>query len=92
MEASTLLLLILMAIAAFMGYDYYKNKDGPATCLNYRFWAKKAPAVVAPAAPVAAPSNGVAKTAGAIGISTYGPPNLSNAQYKRRAQRLSARD
>jgi hypothetical protein len=67
MEASTLLLLILMAIAAFMGYDYYKNKDGPATCINYRFWARKtAPAVVAPAAPVAAPSNGVAKTAGAI--------------------------
>lgn len=76
MEASTLLLLILMAIAAFMGYDYYKNKDGPATCLNYRFWAKKAPAVVAPVVPVAAPATGVAKTAGpittsAVGISTY---------------------
>jgi hypothetical protein len=91
MEASTLLLLILMAIAAFMGYDYYKNKDGPATCINYRFWAKKAPAVVAPVVPVAAPSTGVAKTAGPLGISTYGMPNLSNAQYKRRAKRLSIR-
>jgi len=79
MEASTLLILILMAIAAFMGYDYYKNKDGPATCLNYRFWVKKnAPAAAAPApapvpvpvpevsAPVAAPSPGVAQTAGPI--------------------------
>jgi len=81
-----------MAIAAFMGYDYYKNKDGPPTCINYRFWAKKAPAVAVPVAPVAAPSTGVAKTAGAIGISTYRPPNLSNAEYKRRAKRLSIRD
>lgn len=61
-----------MAIAAFMGYDYYKNKDGPATCINYRFWAKKdVPEVVAPVVPVAAPATGSAKTAGKIGISTY---------------------
>jgi hypothetical protein len=77
MQASTLLILILMAIAAFMGYDYYKNKDGPATCLNYRFWVKKnapAAAAAAPApvpvpvvsAPVAAPSTGVVQTAGPI--------------------------
>lgn len=67
MEASTLLLLILLAVAAFLGYDYYKNKNGPATCINYRFWVSKtAPAVVAPAAPVAAPSTGVANTAGSI--------------------------
>jgi hypothetical protein len=68
MEASTLLLLILLAVAAFFGYDYYKNKDGPATCINYRFWASKtAPAAVAPVAPVAAPvANSIAKTSGAI--------------------------
>lgn len=67
MQASTLLLLILVAVAAFLGYDYYKNKDGPATCINYRFWASKtAPAAVVPVSPVAAPSNGVAKTAGSI--------------------------
>lgn len=90
MEASTLLLLILMAIAAFMGYDYYKNKDGPATCINYRFWAKKdASEVVAPVVPVAAPATGSAKTAGKIGISTYVP--MGNAQYKKRAKRLSIR-
>jgi hypothetical protein len=67
MEASTLLLLLLLAIAAFMGYDYYKNKDGPATCINYRFWASKtAPAAVAPAVPVAAPPTGAVSTAGSI--------------------------
>ncbi|NBS67526.1 hypothetical protein EBT31_01240 [bacterium] len=66
MSAATIFLLLVIAVAVFLGYDYYKNKEGPKTW--WRFWVSETPAV-APAAPAAATPT-EASAAGPAGVVT----------------------